>query len=112
MATYTVYEVPFTNRPQVLSTRLAGNRYSMKLIWNVYTDCWIVDIYTEEGIALLCGMAIVTGADLLAQFRYLEIGGQLFATTDHTRGNMPPTFTDLGITGHVFFLPDDAQPVR
>ena len=58
----------------------------------------------SNGTPLINGMPLVTGIDLLFQYKYLEVGGQLFVVTDQTAMNgLVPTFDNLGITGHVFF---------
>lgn len=80
---------------------MAANKFTKK--WNVPANCWVVDIATEEGTPVLCGIPLVTGADLLEQFGYLGFGGQLIAVTDNAR-DTPPTFSNLGITGHMYYI--------
>jgi len=109
--TYSIFELPLTPHPQYLTVRLVGVHYRLKLAWNIPAHCWVLDWATIEGVPILNGMAIVTGSDLLAQYEYLGIRGQLLAITDQTRGDLPPTYEGLGLTGHVYFLPDDAQPL-
>ena len=112
MAAYNVYELPFSARPQYITIRLVGTEYRFKLSWNIPANCWVIDITSMNGGPLACGIPLVTGCDLLGQFDYLEIGGQLFVVTDQTAtGGVVPTFDDLGITGHVFFLPDGSKPL-
>ena len=111
MATYTVYELPFTARPQYVSVRLVGTLYRFKLAWNVPAQCWVVDIMNPDGTLLYCGMPLVTGEDLLKQFEYLGIRGQMVVFTDQTAtGGLVPDFDDLGSNGHVYFMPDGTQP--
>jgi len=111
MDTYTVYELPFTARQQIVSTRLFGVEYRIKLAWNVAAHIWVMDFFAFDGTPIMRGIPIVTGADLLAQFEYLGFHGQLLALTDQTRGDLPPDFENLGGTGHVYFLPDNSQPL-
>ena len=80
---------------------MAANRFTKK--WNVPANCWVLDIATEDGSAVLSGIPLVTGADLLEQFGYLGFGGQLIATTDNAR-DTPPTFSNFGITGHMYYI--------
>jgi hypothetical protein len=51
----------------------------------------------------LSGVPIITGADLLAQYAYMNFGGQLRAQTD---GNLTavPTYENLGNAGHLYFV--------
>ena len=111
MNSYTLYELPFTARPQYVNVHLGGLRYRFKLAWNVPANCWILDILSTNGTPIACGLPIVTGSDMLAQFDYLGIGGQMLVTTDQTRGDGVPTYEGLGITGHVYFFPDNSQPL-
>ena len=111
MATYNIFELPLTGRPQYLSVRLVGVLYRLKLGWNIPAQCWMLDWMTANGTPLLNGMPLVTGCDLLAQYEYLGIAGQLFAITDQTRGDMPPDYDGFGLTGHLFFLPDGSKPL-
>lgn len=77
----------------------------MKLVWNRHAQCWIIDIYDGEGNALILGLAAVTGLDLLEQYKYLSLGGQLIVQTDNAPDAVP-TFQNLGTEGHIFY----AQP--
>ena len=111
MASYLLYELPFTGRQQYVNITLAAVRYRFKLAWNVYASCWILDILQADGVPIARGLPIVTGADMLAQFEYLEVGGQFLVTTDQTYGEMVPSYQGLGLTGHVYFFPDNSKPI-
>jgi hypothetical protein len=99
----TRYEVPLTAEPQKFSIALAGVNYQMILKWNVSANCWILDIYTEAGISMLTGIPLITGTDLLAQYRYLNFGGSLICESAFDI-NAVPTFENLGSTSHVYFV--------
>lgn len=101
----TAYEIPLTPEPQAFSVQLAGTTYQMVVKWNPYASAWMFDLMTEDFTPLLMGMAIVTGADLLEQFGYLGVGGRFIAQTDHDPDAVP-TFSNLGVTGHLYFLVD------
>jgi hypothetical protein len=111
MAKYTIYALPFSPRPQFISVRLMNVPYRFKLVWNIPADCWLIDIMFQDGSPLACGIPLVTGADLLTQLGYLEIGGQLLVISDRKPNDIVPSFEGLGLTGHVYFVPDNAQPV-
>jgi hypothetical protein len=51
----------------------------------------------------LPGLALVTGADLLAQYAYLNLGFSLVVGTD-IAGQENPTKADLGITSHLYVV--------
>lgn len=71
--------------------------------WCKPAACWVADIADINGNPIVSGIPLVTGADLLEQFGYLRLGGQLLAQTDHDTDAVP-TFTNLGKEGHMYFL--------
>lgn len=85
---------------------LGATTYNFRLTYNDASDGgWILDIGDENGGALLAGIPLVSGVDLLAQYQYLGFGGSLVVTTDRGAGEVP-TFDGLGVTSHLFFIPD------
>lgn len=102
------YEIPLTPNAQKFAVDLPGGTYSMSLAWNVPASCWVLDIADAFGAALVGGVPLVAGADLLAPYGYLGLGGGLLAMTDGD-GEAPPTYENLGVTGRLYFvaeLPD------
>jgi hypothetical protein len=83
---------------------MAAVATNMRLSWNTKAACWVIDISDSAGNPILQGVALVCGADLLEQFAYLDLGGQMIAQTDHAT-DAPPTYTNLGSSGHLLFLP-------
>lgn len=81
---------------------------AMNMKWNKSAQCWVVDILDESGAALLSGVHMVTGSDLLSQFRYMGFGGKLMVQTD---GDITavPTFENLGVQGRLYFIADPAS---
>lgn len=101
MTTY--YEIPLSSQPQSFTIPLAGATYSMTVKWNWVNASWVLDIADSSGNAIVSGIPLVTGADLLEQFSYLNFGGKLVCQTDNDPDAVP-TFANLGTTGHVYFL--------
>ncbi len=100
-----IYEMPMTAKPQRFSIALSGVTYQLTVKWNVAAQCWILDIADEFGVPIVSGIPVVTGADLLGQYEYLNFGGKLFVRTD---GNdLPPGFKNLGITSKVYWVTVD-----
>lgn len=98
------YEIPLSPEPQIFNITLGGTEYQLMLYWNAFAACWMLDIADSTGATkILSGLTLVTGADLLSQYPYLNFGGQLIAQTD---GDIytPPTFDNLGTTGHLYFI--------
>ena len=98
-----VYEIPLTPQPQSLSVRFPnGVTYGLRLLY-LFTpnDCWELDINDVLGNPIVCGVPLVTGADLLAQYAYLNLGCKMFCTTDASP-NTPPRFFNLGKAAHLW----------
>jgi hypothetical protein len=98
-----VFEIPTSPTPQSFAITLSGVQYRVTLRWNPIAQLWFIDFADVAGNALLLGVPVVTGADLLAQYAYLNFGGALFAMTDDAP-DLPPGFTNLGKTGHLYWI--------
>ncbi len=101
MTTY--YEVPLVASPQTLSIALGAATYNLRLTWNIPSQVWLLDVSDQSNAPIINGIPLVTGADLLAQYAYLGLGGGLVALSD-TDPFTPPTFTNLGNEGHLYFI--------
>lgn len=76
------YEIPLTAEAQNFDIALAGVTYHLSLAWNPTLYCWVLDIATENQTPILMGLPVVTGLDLLAQYKHLGFGGALIAQTN------------------------------
>lgn len=101
MTTY--YEIPLSPTPQTFTITLAGVIYQMTVKWNWVNASWVLDIADASGNALLVGIPLVTGVDLLEQYGYMGFGGQLVCQTDNDPDAVP-TYANLGTTGHLYFI--------
>jgi hypothetical protein len=101
MTTY--YEIPLSPQPQTFTIALAGTTYGFTVVWNIPNSSWMINIADSSGNPILSGIPMVTGADLLAQYSYLDFGFQLVAQTDNSP-NTVPTFDNLGTTGHLYAI--------
>lgn len=99
----TAFEIPTAPKPQRFSISLAGITYGLKFRWCTPANCWIVDIADADGNRLISGIPLVTSADLLEQYRYLGIGGELRVQTDGAIDAVP-TYENLGTRGHLYFV--------
>jgi hypothetical protein len=100
----TIYEIPLTPQSQVLFVALSGTTYRLSVTWRKLAATWFLDIADSSGNPLVSGIALVTGADLLGQYAYLGIGGQLRVATDGDV-NAVPTYENLGVSSHLYFIP-------
>lgn len=99
----TAYEIPLSPTPQTFGITLNETDYALTFRWNQASRCWKLDIADSSGALLVGGLAIVTGADILEQFAYLVIGGELQAQTSHDTFAVP-TYDNLGDSGKVYFV--------
>lgn len=99
------YLFPLLSKPQKLSIALLGVTYNLRTRWSVSSSCWLLDLATEDDVPLVGSIPLVTGADLLEQYRYLEVGGGIIVESTQGPPDTVPSFTSLGSTGQVYFLP-------
>ena len=99
----TPYEIPLSAAPQKITIALAGVSYQLVVKWNAQAQVWVLDMLTEAGIPVIMGIPLVTGANLLEQYDYLDLGGQLIAQSDQDL-QAPPSFDNLGTVGHLYFV--------
>ena len=113
-----IYEIPLDPSPQrfVISlprgqSNITGAATAYMLVFQ-YRDAlpeqaggcgWTVDIADQYGNPLACGLPLVTGADLLGQFDYLNLGGHMIVTSDGWPEETP-TFFNLGSSSHLWWV--------
>ncbi|WP_250512703.1 hypothetical protein [Caballeronia sp. INDeC2] len=99
-----IYEIPLSGVPQSFQIALAGVTYKLTLMWREAPQGgWFLDMADAAGNRILSGVPLVTGADLLEQYEYLGIGGELWLQTDGDEAAVP-TFDDIGTTSHLYFV--------
>lgn len=106
--TVTGYVIPFSPQPQKIVVQLGGTTYTLTTRWLTPSDCWLLDIADVNNNPIVSGIPMITGADLLEQYRYLGFTGSLFAYATQAPVDTVPTFRNLGITTQVAFFPDAA----
>jgi hypothetical protein len=99
----TAYTVPLVPQAQTLAITLAGVAYNLNVYWNVPNASWMLDLLDVDSDPIITGIPLVTGSDLLEQYAYLELGGQLIAQTTNNTFEVP-TYADLGTTGLLYFV--------
>lgn len=111
------YEIPLSGAPQRFTIALPDetnapdgvNGYTLTFQYRDATadqggGCgWTIDIADAAGNNLLCGVPLITGADLLGQFAYLDLGGHLAVTSDG-EPDAVPTFDNLGSGSHLYWV--------
>lgn len=97
-----IAEIPLTPDNQQFTTAINGVNYSILMLWRDNAG-WIIDLLDSTGADIVTGIPLVTGANLLAQFSYLNIGFGLALVCDDPAQDYP-TKTDLGINSHLLVV--------
>jgi hypothetical protein len=96
------FEIPLVPGRQRFRTTILGVDYNFSL---AFANCpgggWFLSIADANSVPIINGLPLVTGADLLAQHRALELGFGLWVGTDGAP-QQPPTYASLGTTGHLY----------
>lgn len=102
-----VFEIPLSPQPQTFDIQLVNTTYRLTFYWNnAPSGGWMLDVADSNDVPLISGIAVVTGANLLEQYDYIMIGGALQVQTDFDL-NAVPTFQNLGVTSHIYFITPD-----
>lgn len=101
------FEIPLQPINQSFNISLAGKTYILRVFWCEPNASWVLNIADSSGKALLSGIPLVTGSDLLSPFPYAGIGGRLYVATDNSPAEAPGK-TSLGVSGHLYFVPNSA----
>lgn len=96
--------IPLLNIPQDFFITLSNRELRLVSKWNPsYEGGWTLDIYdgdTDESI--IANIPMVTGADLLAQYEYLNLNGRLIVFTDGNE-TATPTLDNLGVESNLYY---------
>lgn len=97
-----IQEIPLTPNNQQFSISIGGQAFNMRVTWCDAAG-WILDLMDISGAALVSGIPLVTGTDLLGQYKHLGITGLLVVVVDSAAEEYP-TKTNLGIGSHLYFI--------
>lgn len=105
----TTYEIPLVpSQNQKLTISLNGVQYTLIFNWvDADQGGWTVDIMDSTDAPIIQGIPLITGADLLAQYAYLNLGGQLLVQSDAILTDVP-TYSNLGQGSHLYYVVADA----
>jgi hypothetical protein len=95
----TPYPIPLqVGTPQTFGIQLGSKSYQLTFAYRndlAGLGGWFMDIADAIGNALVSGIAVVTGCDLLGPYQYLGFGGAIVGqTTDNP--DALPTFDNFG----------------
>jgi hypothetical protein len=98
-----LYELPLIAQQQSLRISLGGVYYNISVEWNESSSNWNINLSDDNGLSILNSIPLLTCANILEQFDYLRLGGNLRITVD-SDNTSNPTYNDLGQTSHVYFV--------
>lgn len=102
MATF--YKIPLSGSAERFKISLGGTDYWLRLTYkNVDQGGWVLDIADATGSAIISGIALVAGCNLLEQYPHLGFGGRLWVQTDHDPDAVP-TFINLGTEANLYWV--------
>lgn len=100
----TVYQIPLTSSQQTFTIALSGATYQIVQKWvGADQGGWTIDLLDSVGSAIISGIPLVTGANLLAQYEYIGIPGAL-RVYNSVDGVTAPTFDDIGSTTNLYYV--------
>lgn len=102
----TPYEIPLSPLAQSFQIALGGVLYSLDFWWCGPASSWMLNIAAADKTPILQSIPVITGTDLLKQYKHLGIKGSLYVQTDGDLTRVPG-YTDLGVGGHVYFVTED-----
>lgn len=94
-----ISEIPLSPDNQQFVIAVSGVTYTMRINWR--DPVWCLDLMNSDKTPLALNLPLVTGAELLTQYSYLNLGFKLAVVCD-IPGQEYPTKTDLGITSHLY----------
>lgn len=80
-------EIPLSPNSQSFNITLAGVDYQMRVVWRGV--CWFLDLMDSAGNLIIGGIPLITGADLLEQYAYLNFGFSLYVLCDDPASENP-----------------------
>ncbi len=103
----TAYKIPLSGENETFSVSLGGTEYQLTLTWNdADQGGWVLDIADpDSGDAIVSGIPLVTGCDLLAPYRYLGFTGSLIVYAEDSED--APDEDTLGDSSNLYYVSDD-----
>lgn len=95
-------EIPLSPDNQQFNIAVNGTTYTIRAIWRDAAG-WVIDLLDSGGTAIINGIPLVTGADLLSQYSCLGLGFVLMVICD-VAGQAYPSKTDLGTFSHLYVI--------
>ena len=98
-----IFEIPLSGASAAFQTTILNVVYTFTLQWRNAAGLWYLDIADASGNPIVNGIPLITGADLLAQYKHLGFGFQLWVQSDVTPDALP-TYENLGTSSHLYVV--------
>lgn len=99
-----VFQIPLQSGAQEFPIRLNGTLRRLRFVWREAVEGgWFVDVAGSDGAAILSGLPLRPGHDLLEQHQHLGIG-HLFVTVNGET-DRDPTYAEMGDTVQLYYRP-------
>lgn len=89
---------------QEMTITLGTKEYTVRFAWCATPEGgWFMDMYDLALEPMIRGLPLVAGVNVLQQFDYLQIPGEIRVQVDEDT-LIEPTFENFGTTGKVVFI--------
>lgn len=100
------FKIPLTPTPQRFTVSLSGVDYILTVQWRQASEGgWFMDIADINNDPIVSGIPLVTGANLLEQYKHLGFTGRIWVQTANNPDAVP-TFDNLGTEAFAFWVTD------
>ena len=100
------FRIPLAPNPQIFTIQLSGIDYRIRLAYrNAPEAGWVMDILDINENPIVNGIPLITGANLLDQYRHLGFLGRMWVQTG-SDPDAPPTFINLGLDAQIYWVTD------
>lgn len=102
------FEIGLNAKPERFRVTLPdGVVLTLAVVWrNRGGAGWVMDVADGDGVALVNGIALVTGTDLLGQHKHIGVPGALVVISDGPDPYAIPTFAGLGVDARLYYVLD------
>lgn len=99
-----LYRIPLVAEPQSFDMSIGELSLTISVVWNEELPAWeMTALNTLTSEFLFNALPLVTGVDLMEQFKHLGIEGKVFVYTNGD-ADAVPTLTNLGVESHMYYL--------
>lgn len=97
-----ITEIPLSPDNQQFNIQIGSGNFRVRVIWRDDAG-WVIDLQDSSGEDIIAGIPLVTGVDLLAQYKYIGLGFALVCLCDAAVQEYP-TKADLGSASHLYVI--------